>query len=83
MQHASRFVPHECCTARACDEASARHVNVFLCGHVTGWVGGSLSVSRSALLTNDDPMDDLDVNMAIWCILLSTTLQAAVHFGQD
>ena len=50
MQHASRFVPHECCTARACDEASARHVNVFLCGHFTGWVGGSLSGSRSALL---------------------------------
>ena len=31
----------------------------------------------------DDPMDDLNVNMAIWGILLNTTLQAAVHLGQD
>ena len=31
----------------------------------------------------DDPMDDLDVNMAIWGIFLNTTLQAAVHLGQD
>ena len=30
-----------------------------------------------------DPMEDLDVNMAIWGIFLNTTLQAAVHFGQD
>ena len=28
-------------------------------------------------------MDDLDVNMAIWGIFLNTTLQAAVHLGQD
>ena len=32
---------------------------------------------------HDDPMDDLDVNMAIWSIFLNTTLQAAVHLGQD
>ena len=31
----------------------------------------------------DDPMDDLDVNMAIWGIFLKTTLQAAVHLGQN
>ena len=31
----------------------------------------------------DDPMDDLDLNMAIWGIFLNTTLQAAVHLGQD
>ena len=31
----------------------------------------------------DDPMDDLDVNMTIWGIFLNTTLQAAVHLGQD
>ena len=31
----------------------------------------------------DDPMEDLDVNMAIWRIFLNTTLQAAVHLGQD
>ena len=28
-------------------------------------------------------MDDLDVNMAIRGIFLNTTLQAAVHLGQD
>ena len=32
---------------------------------------------------HDDPMDDLDVNAAIWSIFLTTTLQAAVHLGQD
>ena len=31
----------------------------------------------------DDPMDDLDVNMAMWSIFLNTTLQAACHLGQD
>ena len=31
----------------------------------------------------DDPMDDLDVNMAIWRIFLNATLQAPVHLGQD
>ena len=30
-----------------------------------------------------DPMEDLDVNAAIWGMLLNTTLQAAVHLGQD
>ena len=30
----------------------------------------------------DDPIDDLHVNMAFWCILLNTTLQAAVSLGQ-
>ena len=28
-------------------------------------------------------MGYLGVNMAIWCIFLDTTLQAAVHLGQD
>ena len=31
----------------------------------------------------DDPVDGLDVNMAIWSIFLNTTLQAAVHLGQE
>ena len=31
----------------------------------------------------DDPVGDLDVNMAFWGIFLNTTLQAAVHLGQD
>ena len=30
-----------------------------------------------------DEMDDLYVNAAVWCIFLNTTLQAAVHLGQD
>ena len=30
-----------------------------------------------------DPMDDLDVNMATWGMILNTTLRAAVHLGQD
>ena len=30
-----------------------------------------------------DPVNDLDVNMAIWGIFLNTTPQAAVHPGQD
>ena len=32
---------------------------------------------------HDDPMDDLDVNMAVWGIFLNATLRAAVHLGQD
>ena len=32
---------------------------------------------------HDDPIDDLDVNMAIWGIFLNATLRAAVHLGQD
>ena len=32
---------------------------------------------------HDDPMNDLDVNMAIWSLFLNTTLRAAVHLGQD
>ena len=32
---------------------------------------------------HDDPMDDLDVNMAIWGTFLNATLRAAVHLGQD
>ena len=32
---------------------------------------------------HDDPMDDLDVNMAIWGIFLNATLRAAAHLGQD
>ena len=32
---------------------------------------------------HDDPVDDLDVNAAIWGIFLNTTFQAAVHLGQD
>ena len=40
-------------------------------------------VSRIHERGPDDPMDDLDVNIAIWCIFLNTTLQAAVHLGQD
>ena len=32
---------------------------------------------------HDDPMDDLDVNMAIWSVFLNVTLRAAVHLVQD
>ena len=32
---------------------------------------------------NDDPMDDLDMNMSIWSIFLNATLRAAIHLGQD
>ena len=32
---------------------------------------------------HDDPMDDLDVNMAICGIFLNATLRAAVYLGQD
>ena len=32
---------------------------------------------------HEDPVDDVDVNMAIWGIFLNTTLRAAVHLGQD
>ena len=30
-----------------------------------------------------DPMEDLDVNAAVWGIFLNATLQTAVHLGQD
>ena len=32
---------------------------------------------------HDDPMNGLDVIMAIWGISLKATLRAAVHLGQD
>ena len=32
---------------------------------------------------HEDPMEDLDVNMATWGIFLNVTLRAAVHLGQD
>ena len=32
---------------------------------------------------HDDPMDDVDVNMAIWSIFLNATLRAAVDLGRD
>ena len=43
----------------------------------------SRSSGRSTDEKHDDPVDDLDVNMAIWGIFLNTTLRAAVHLGQD
>ena len=47
-------------------------------------MGAVFSIGRKVCERGpDDPMDDLDVNMAIWCIFLNTTLQAAVHLGQD
>ena len=30
-----------------------------------------------------DPMEDLDVNVAIWCIFMNATLRAAIHLGKD
>ena len=32
---------------------------------------------------HDDPLDDLDVNVAIWTTFLNATHRAAVHLGQD
>ena len=32
---------------------------------------------------HDGPVNDLDVDMAIWGIFLSSILRAAVHLGQD
>ena len=32
---------------------------------------------------SDDPMEDLNVNLAIWGMFMNTTLQAAVHLGKD
>ena len=33
-------------------------------------------------LSPTDQMKNLDVNTAFWCIFMSVTLQAAVHFGK-
>ena len=32
---------------------------------------------------SDDPMEDLDVNVAIWRVLMNATLKAAIHLGND
>ena len=32
---------------------------------------------------SDDPMEDLNVNAAIWIILMNSTLEAARHLGND
>ena len=34
-------------------------------------------------LSPTDQMKDLQVNTVLWCILMSVTLQAAVHLGTD
>ena len=31
----------------------------------------------------DDPMEDLDVNVAIWGVFMNATLKTAVHLGND
>ena len=33
--------------------------------------------------THDDPMNDLDVNVAFWSILSNATFRAAVHLGKN
>ena len=43
----------------------------------------SHSSSHECSLLDADLMEDLDVNAATWSIFLNTTLQAAVHLGQD
>ena len=30
-----------------------------------------------------DPMEDLNVNLAVWRMVMNTTLRAAVHLGKD
>ena len=32
---------------------------------------------------SDDPMEDLDVNVAIWGVFMNATRKAAVHLGSD
>ena len=32
---------------------------------------------------SDDPLKDLNVNLAIWGMLMNSTLRAAVHLGKD
>ena len=32
---------------------------------------------------SDDPMEDLDVNEAVWRVFMSASLWAAVHLGND
>ena len=46
---------------------------------------GSSILDRQGIYGREhgDPMDDVDVKMAIWCIYLNVTLRAAVHLGQD
>ena len=55
--------------------------------HPVKW-SDNLHVSPAAIhhtswRSTDENMDDLDVNMAMWSIVLNATLRASVHLGQD
>ena len=55
------------------------HVSSYSVSH------GKCLVDRQKIFEREpaDPMEDLDVNAAIWGIFLNTTLQAVVRLGQD
>ena len=72
------------CQGRSKDEqiewSSALHMSPATVHHleavfsIVRWIYGR---------DHDDPMNVLDVNVAIWCIFMNATLRAAVHLGQD
>ena len=46
-------------------------------------IAGHIALHGSRLLQPGDPVEDLNVNLAIWGMFMNTTLQAAVHLGND
>ena len=51
--------------------------------HRTAWKPSSSMVRKICGKQPGDPMEDLNVTLAIWWIFMNTTLRAAVHLGED
>ena len=69
-------------TAREVQKLKDKNGHTRVSSHGSQY-GSSLLDRQGDLRTRTDPMDDLDVNMAVWGTFLNTTLQAAIHLGQD
>ena len=54
-----------------------RHTHPIIRKPSSPWSGKSMENKPG------DPMEDLNVNLAIWWMFMNTTLRAAVHLGKD
>ena len=57
-------------------------LNLRVSPATTSHVEAAFSIVREVYgRQHEDPMDDLDVNVAIWRIFVNTTLETAIHLG--
>ena len=55
----------------------------YLAGHTAQMEAVFSMVTKIYGKPPGDPMEDLNVNLAVWRMFMNTTFQAAVHFGKD